>query len=497
MFKRIIIIIVFGLISFSGFAQGEDISYGIHKVEQGETLYSISKQYYLSMKDIVDLNPGLTAENLKAEQIIKIPITYRNKAILEKATPEQEPKPREVEKAQETKTTESPGIIYQNPQQRESPKSNRTFSSRSSLKIAMILPLAYDKVHELDFNRYNISDKRKRNYQSFEYIGFYEGARIALNELEKQGYKVSLHVFDVGETDTQAMQSILEDKSLEKMDLIMPLVFRENFKLLMDYANDHRIPLINPMSRDISILKDNPYLFKIQPSPATEVESFVRYIKSNFTDPNVIILYTRNNSYLLDYYIQLIERANISWCGVDYARFPNRILEKADANKENIFISIVDRENRGLNEAYANEILSKLSKANRRYSSITVFGQFDWLDYQSIPLDAINKLNFHFSLSYLNDYTNKNFLDFVEVYREHFKAEPDKIYSAIGYDLMMYFVSGMTKRGDAFLDEPNHNEYSKLINPIFFARSNEESGYQNKRTVVYMVKDYKIVSVGR
>ena len=59
----------------------DDEMLGIHKVEKGETLYRISRNFFLTEKDIIEVNPGLTAENLKAGQVIKVPITVRNQHV--------------------------------------------------------------------------------------------------------------------------------------------------------------------------------------------------------------------------------------------------------------------------------------------------------------------------------------------------------------------------------------------------------------------------------
>jgi len=113
-----------------------------------------------------------------------------------------------------------------------------------------------------------------------------------------------------------------------------------------------------------------------------------------------------------------------------------------------------------------------------------------------IDFSLLQKFNFHFLLSYLNDYSNSNFVDFVKIYREHFKSEPDKVYAAIGYDIISYFVPAMIDNGDNFMESPNTSAVSKMINPFYFERVDVDSGYQNKRTTVYQISDYKIISAG-
>ncbi|MDD4002472.1 MAG: hypothetical protein PHU35_06745, partial [Bacteroidales bacterium] len=111
------------------------------------------------------------------------------------------------------------------------PDKTITFNKKS-LKIAMFLPLAYDKIEELDFTKFNIEEKKRIKYRSFEYITFYEGARIALERLEAEGYAVSLYVYDVAEDDVNQIKNLLSQPEMKTMDLIIPLVFQKSFSVI-------------------------------------------------------------------------------------------------------------------------------------------------------------------------------------------------------------------------------------------------------------------------
>ena len=89
------------------------------------------------------------------------------------------------------------------------------------------------------------------------------------------------------------------------------------------------------------------------------------------------------------------------------------------------------------------------------------------------------------------------FADFVKDYRHHFNQEPDKIYAALGYDIMMFFVPALAQKGDKFINEPNIDRTKYMINSFLFDRDDKNNGWQNRRTVVYKINDYKIISVGR
>ena len=93
--------------------------------------------------------------------------------------------------------------------------------------------------------------------------------------------------------------------------------------------------------------------------------------------------------------------------------------------------------------------------------------------------------------------TNQNFVEFVKEFRNHFRQEPDKIYAALGYDIMMYFVPVIQNKGKSFSKEPNEDRSKFMINSYLFDRRDPNDGWQNRRTVIYKISDYKIISVGR
>jgi Receptor family ligand binding region. len=368
--------------------------------------------------------------------------------------------------------------------------------AKKHLKVAMLLPLNYDKIGELNFTKFNIEEKRKSKYACFEYITFFEGARIALDQLEKEGYNVSLYVYDVNENNVEDVKKILSDREMKDMDLIVPLVFQKAFMQIAEFSDKYHIPLINPMSSNMNIINGHPYVFKIQPSFSAEAETVVRYIKNNFHKPNVILLYATKQKKEMELYTALFDKEKFTWCALDYNRFAKRVFEKLSNDKDNLYISIVDKGGDKNNEVYANMLLNSFSR-KKNMPNINLIAQYSWLDYQSLDYTLLQRFGYHFTISYLNDYTNKNFVDFVKLYRSNFKQEPDKIYAALGYDIMMYFVPLLTQRPDNFMQNPNIDRSKSMINPYYFEKTADTIGFQNKRTVVYKLNDYKIISVGR
>lgn len=455
-----------------------DIPYGEHTVEPGETLYGISRYYFLKEKDIMEINPGLTAENLKAGSVLKIPISYRNKKLLQEVRPE----------SQEL----APSPLYP-PVVTEKPVK----FVQKTLNVALFMPLRLDKLHELSFSKFDIESKKQMSFASFEYIQFYEGVRIALDVLEKEGYDVTLYVYDVDDANPNSMKQVLNLPEIKEMDLLLPLVLSQPFEVVAEYAKANNIPVVNPMSTRSAMVIDNPAIYKIMCSNKGVVRTVVRYIATSYVSPNVILLHSDNKAEksLLNAYIGALEKQKkITWTSLATTQ-PNDVLRELKKGKDNIIIALYDRQDPRKNEAMAAGLSSRLSLY--REMPLTLFVFPEWLDYVSVNLGALQQLNTHFTHSCFGDYTNKNYVSFVESFRTHFKTEPTQAYAILGYDIVLHFVRALAEKGSSMSDNPNISNCKDMTNIFNFVRSSKNNGYENTHTVIYRMLDYKITPVGQ
>lgn len=89
--------------------------YYMHHVEAGQTLYSISKTYNVSIEEITRLNPEV-ADGLQAEMVIGIPVVSEQKPEVEPVEPKhEEPSPQVVPQEPQVAPQE-PQVIPQEPQ---------------------------------------------------------------------------------------------------------------------------------------------------------------------------------------------------------------------------------------------------------------------------------------------------------------------------------------------------------------------------------------------
>ncbi|MBO6118303.1 MAG: ABC transporter substrate-binding protein [Bacteroidales bacterium] len=365
-------------------------------------------------------------------------------------------------------------------------------TEHKNIKVAMLLPLFYESIDELSFNEYNIDEKRGKNYKCFSYISFYEGARIALDNLEKKGYKVSLYVFDVGENDARKMQQALDYPAMKEMDLIIPLVFKQSFETVSAFCQTNGIPLVNPMSQDNSILK-NPYVFKIQPDGEAMSNCIMKYIEQKCKASKIIVIYDDKNvpPQLINYWKENLPQITDNWTILNYRKNAAKLKNYISKTENNVVVNLTDKPSERDNKMYAQNLMNTLLQTK---SDITLCAQYDWLDYAGNDYKKLQDLDFHFPLSYYNDYTNSDFVEFASVYRRNFKTEPQKIYAALGYDIIMFFIPLIKDKGDQFIQQPVANNQKDMISRYRFIRNDSSSGWQNGNATIYKLDNYKIKS---
>lgn len=117
---------------------------------------------------------------------------------------------------------------------------------------------------------------RKRNQVVLD---FYEGMKMAIDTLTKQGVNISLRAYDT-ERSTEKIKKILETEELRNTDLIIGPFFPEENKVVQDFSQANGINIIHPFSNNTEITAGNPYGFLFQPSAETLGRKAAAFLKA-------------------------------------------------------------------------------------------------------------------------------------------------------------------------------------------------------------------------
>ncbi|HPT13383.1 MAG TPA: LysM peptidoglycan-binding domain-containing protein [Bacteroidales bacterium] len=406
---------------------------GLLVVKQGQTLYSISKQYEISEETLLQLNPELS-EGLKTGQTIRLK--------------ESAAKPQtEVEKEiSQVKT------LPVKPVNTEVFTENCTGISDESkvYEVALLMPLNLEMADSIISTSVDNMPPLK-NFKTYDLFQYYLGSMMALDTLEKSGCRVNFHVYDAdAENDTLKIRKVLKKSEMQQMDLIIAPLFARSFNIAARFAQQHQIPVINPLSRRNTITEGNPEVYKAYPSDEAIAAELATYISGKFPDANIIsVRNSLKESNMMSQVFSDSLRKSVGGSHLQEVIYQDEgfagVSKRIDNQKKNIVLLFSS--SRSLVPAF----VSKLN-AYAKSSDIVLFGIPGWEDME-IETEFLLNLKYHQAVPSFINYEGDATRRFVAMYREKYGAQPLAEREAfLGYDVTCYFLSALMHFGNHFED---------------------------------------------
>ncbi len=441
-----------------------------HIVLSKETLFGISRKYNVEEADILKANPEVEKNGLKVGQTIVIPQNQNNK---QTATNTKQDKIQTVEVVQPVKVEKN--------------------DSKKTLNVALLMPLYLKSIGEISSEKIIYNKKLANDFKSFSFIQFYEGFNIALEKISESGIQIQLYTFDVGE-DSIMSESFFRKNEIAKMDLIVGPFFYKPFKAVADYAKAHKIPIINPFSERNNIVENNPYVFKVMPSVSSQIEQVAKFIVEKY--PNANILLVHNNKENEKKRCELFKKeiyeffkennANegsvkeLIYNQIGFAGFQSKLSK----NRSNIVIVLDEK------EIFATSFVNKI--ANSVNEELILIAPLQWKNYDKIETEYFLKVNTHFYEANFVDYNDKYTQDFIQIFRDKYQTEPNEV-AYKGYDIAMFFINALAKYGDNFTSNLSKVAAKTLQNDFIFVKRGENNGFENVHTHIYRMQDYSYI----
>ncbi len=304
----------------------EDALYFYHKIQPGETLFSIADKYNAKQNEVAVANSSIHANDLPVGYILRIPkssikAAKENKFAGEAGLINHKIKKREylydvakkydVPSEMIEKVNEAAGIdlnkwrkgmvikvpskqwveqYYESERQAKEVDTDRSSEAvfafekkecdnydysltKPTLKVALLLPFNVEATRKMNFKHEEVDgeiveiarEKRRLSMRSKVFVEFYQGTLLALERLKEEGVNVDLFVFDTA-PDSSRIQEILQKPEMLYADLIIGPAQSSNLKYVSDFSKKHNIPLVFPLSTLDQAMDNNPLLFQANPS---------------------------------------------------------------------------------------------------------------------------------------------------------------------------------------------------------------------------------------
>jgi LysM repeat protein len=493
----------------------------LHKVEAGQTLYNLARQYNVEIADIVEVNPGVQ-NSMQLGQIVKIPVSKVkdvNKEAILPASAYNGWKKHIVFKGETfysiskkyevsidslmlanknfpqglrdgdtinipVKVPDVYNIVKDKLRPDTLPFIKPLFQT---YKIALLLPFFLDENDVIAENR-KPHEKESVHPQSIIGLQFYEGVLMALDSLKKLGLNAKVYVYDTGK-DTAQVKEILRKDELKSMDLIIGPLYLSGFNIAANFAKQYNIPIVAPFIQQNLILSDNPFVSKILPAPATQFEQLAAYIKAYYSGQNILIVHNAGMSDkpLASAFVNKLKEGGLAAKEIIYSVSGLSGVQAAlSFSKTNIIVVPSN------DQVFVTDFVSKLNFSSAD-KNIILFGTDNWLNFDNLDVNYLHRLNTHLPLLTHIDYDNPKVKEFVLGYRGQFFNEPSN-FSFQGFDVSFFYLNQLHKYGKSFLAR-NGLKYQGLQVNFNLSRISGESGFENKSIIIVKYDDFKLQKV--
>ena len=399
-------------------------------------------------------------------------------------------------------------------------------------KVALMVPLYLNEVGNLDMSKENLP--RLHKARSLSFVQYYEGFMMAVETLEKQeGLRMDLTVIDVTDNVSTADRALTQIRDMD-LDLIVGPFFGKSFAVVEEYAKEHNIVVVNPLSTRESVIVNNPNVVKVKPGEMGQIMTISNLVKNLYNDANVFIVSKERASdtaFLnqLEYHLNIAVNDEVRVPGDEFLHFARNESErlemgsrmvktvevegqvystddfKSGATNEVVLANTVKRypyseiskvksqlsgvRNNvivayGDENVFATQMLNTLAKETDRYP-ITLVCAPDWDKFEKLLVDNLLQMNAIYLNDGFVDYKSDAVKQFVRKFRSKYAAEPQN-YAFEGYDIAMFFLSALMRYGDDMIDCLNCCDVPLLSSQYrFFNRDYLKEGRSNGRENQY------------
>jgi len=444
--------------------------YKTHRVETGNTLYSLSKYYNVSIDSIKIVNGGLVG-GLQLGETIYIPIKEENE-----------------------------GVINEIKLFADSLISNDSNYKKGEYKIALLLPFYISKNKELNEDR-NVLSEKSVYPKSKIAIEFYNGVLAALDSLSDDSLKFQLFVYDTQGRDSLATAEILLKEELKEVDLMIGPLYGDNFKKAALFSQENQIPIVSPVKQSNKLLLGNQFVFKAVPSNVTALDKVVKLVVDSFKTENLMVVVDeaakekKMAELLVKLYNNQLEMITdtliySSIKTIKTSKSVSLIIENLKVDQNNVIY--VPSSNQTFITDMFSTLTTTLNKKDYKNCKVTLIGLEQWLKFENIDLEYFQTLNVHFSTNQFIDYNDSLTSSWVKKYVAKNETYPSK-YAFSGFDIAFSFGRNFSDFGTVFTNS-KLNAKGFSINLDFY-KTGVESGFENKEAFMVRFKDYVLSKI--
>ena len=521
-----------------------------HTVQKGETLYRLAVQNRISVKELCDANPGLSAENFKIGQVITIPAPSDEDPLASTIENAGESAPQEIRTdirtiQSDTATFKTTHVVKRRETifricrnygitQEEFLKANPEYKY-NKLKQGVVVKIPFSqketaqrkqRINEAQNRMQSIPDSTlffmnetqleevtdgvitaalilpfslddSASTMQKQMIEFYQGMLLALDKLKDEDVSVNLKVFD-SQADGTSLQPLIESGKLDDADIIFGPRWTNQITEMARWSTAHQVPLVLPMNAGADDVFNNPYVFQLNTPQSYFNQEIYNHFLEQFPNPNVIIMdadeFRRNE--FIDGLKTVMADHNIPYSTLDIDTAYQELMDTLAPDKQNIMI-INSSSSGPLNTLLP--VLQLITRTKAPEIETHLFGYPEYQIYAQDHLDELYEVDTWFYSWFYTNNMLKESVDFNALFRRSFSRQMLVSYpsfASYGYDTGYYFLKGIATYGKDFENHLNEIKTDPVQMGFKFERVNNWGGFINRKVFfVHFSNEYKVEKI--
>jgi LysM repeat protein len=399
-------------------------------VKPKETLYSISSQFDISVKELLSLNPELK-EGVKVGMILRVPNV--SKVVV---------------------TPKVDGDL------------TKTLYTKTKKELVLLLPFNFTKM-ETDTLNSTQARLKKDKFLNMT-LDFYSGALMAIDSAKVLGMNINVKILDSQETkNSSAIFELIAENNLGEVDAIIGPFYQSNAEKLAEYLEKNNTPVISPLSKEVGKKYSN--LFQSMPSNDILKTAMFDYMKAKngnilaIIDPKKgsVTQYIQNNHKDVKI-IGLTEKGGVVSDSL-----------KILLVKDRVNYIILASESTGMILTSTNVMIAAL---NDYQIQLVILEPNETLEFEEISLTRLTKLKMIYpSLTRPNETLESTYFD--SDYKNQNKVIPSQ-YAIRGFDVTFDTLLRLSQ--EKTFDETIQTVATQQIENKFDYVQKPSQGYENK-----------------
>ncbi len=472
-----------------------------HTVQKGETLYSLSRRYGVTVDVIKQNNPELQNGGvLKTGMVVvvpsvlpaaQVPTTDQPAAVLPEAG--QKPECRTMHEVKRKETlygiAKQYGITEEeleaaNPDAFDGKKKKLKKGTMLCIPYAKAAPVAAPVVVEQPkpYRLAVVMPFTAEGQTGQRCVEFYRGLLMGVEEMKKNGMDIQVSAYDEPGR-TRSMSVVRAHLREDAPQVLFGPIYPDHFSDTEDIVAEQKdMKWVMPFSPKYDKITTNDDVFMLNPPDEFKAGFVADHLRNTFKEVRVVFLGNASQEELA---FTNSLRGKLQEKSIEFDELPagydlTAMIGKISPTKHTVFVPMVSK--RKAAEAVLRQV-AQVRDSVGSASKVALLGYPEWSATKVVSSDLLCKANTYVFMNHFYNAGEGKTRDFVSDYYKWFNVSTLKVYPnmyLLGYDSALYWLSGLKKHGDKFAGESISASYFQT--KFRFSRAYDGGGYVNACT---------------